>query len=368
MTAPTDHHWIDDRDTLRELLAAAPAGAPLALDTEFIRRSTFHPRLALVQLGIDAQTLLIDPLAFTPGELFQERLADPDSVCIMHSASEDIEALAPLLPAGMTRLFDTQVAAALTGLGDGLGYQRLVHELLGVELAKAETCSDWLQRPLSAAQRAYAALDVVHLPALRDALGERLEARGRLAWLYEETTRLLARADNEAGPQQPQRKLQRAAHWTPERQALLRRILLWREAEARRIDVPRPWLFKDAQALDLVADPPATLAALRAHLRGQRGLRSEQARGLHEVLVAPVAAAEIEATRPIAPAPDREARARLRDAKAALAPVAAELGISAAFLCPRRLLEPLVLEGTAAEPLRGWRRPWIEAALGALPV
>ncbi|WP_148667895.1 ribonuclease D, partial [Mizugakiibacter sediminis] len=225
--------WIADDATLATFIDRLPAGAPLGLDTEFMRRSTFYPQLALLQLAADGRAALVDPLAFAPGPALRARLADPATVCVMHSASEDLEALAAVLPAEPIRLFDTQIAAAMAGMGYGLSYQKLVAAVTGVELPKGETRSDWLQRPLTAAQREYAAQDVHHLDALHAALRKRLEARGRLAWHAEDCARLVERSRAREGDTQPQRAFRSAADWPRERQALLRRVLRWRETSAR---------------------------------------------------------------------------------------------------------------------------------------
>src|SRR5262249_19816613 len=162
----------------------------------------------------------------------------PAHLSIMHSAGEDLEALAPLLADGPGELFDTQIAAALVGLAFGMSYQKLVAQLHGVELAKAETRSDWLRRPLSASQPEYAAHDVEWLPRLHEVLAGRLEQRGRREWLREECRTLIDRICRAEPDPQPQRALRGAADWPIERQALLRRLLLWRNAAARTLDKP----------------------------------------------------------------------------------------------------------------------------------
>ena len=160
-TASAD--WIDNRDALQSWLAGIPDDAAIGLDTEFMRRNTFYPQLALLQLGWNGRHALIDPLAFEIGGALQPLLGDGAAVTIMHSASEDLETLSPMLPNGPKILFDTQIAAAFVGMGLGISYRALVAELAGVELDKGETRSDWMQRPLTASQTSYAALDVVYL-------------------------------------------------------------------------------------------------------------------------------------------------------------------------------------------------------------
>src|SRR6185437_13342680 len=268
--------WIDHSAALQAWLAALPADAAIGLDTEFMRRDTFYPQLALLQLGWNGRHALIDPLAFDIGAALQPLLGAGPAITVMHSASEDLETLAPLLPDGPRVLFDTQIAAAFVGMGLGISYRALVAELCGDELDKGETRSDWMQRPLTASQRSYATLDVVYLQSIHAQLSERLQQRERSDWFAEDCARLKQRASHRDGDPQPQRALRGAAEWRPEQQALLRRLLLWRDRSARTLDRPRPWLVDDALALSLAQQPPASLAELEQRGRGQRALRSAQ--------------------------------------------------------------------------------------------
>ena len=186
--------WIDHRDALLAWLDDVPANAAVGLDTEFMRRNTFYPQLALLQLGWNGRHALIDPLAFDIGDALQPLLGAGPAITIMHSASEDLETLAPLLPNGPHILFDTQIAAAFVGMGLGISYRALVAELVGAELDKGETRSDWLQRPLTESQRLYATLDVVYLEPVHAQLAARLAERGRAAWHAEDCERLKRRA------------------------------------------------------------------------------------------------------------------------------------------------------------------------------
>jgi ribonuclease D len=179
--APPKAAWIEQRSALEQWLSELSPGSAVALDTEFMRRNTFYPQLALLQLGCNERYALVDPLAFDIGQAL-EPFKRSDIVTLMHSASEDLETLAPWLPAGPGTLFDTQIAAAFAGMGLGLSYRALVAELVGVELDKGETRSDWMQRPLTASQCAYATLDVVYLETIHTQLAERLAQRGRTAW------------------------------------------------------------------------------------------------------------------------------------------------------------------------------------------
>src|SRR5690606_9381129 len=195
--------WVN---TPAELLSHLPTTpARIGLDTEFIRERTYWPQLSLVQVAFDEgdpgapRILLLDMLQpGMPGALVP-LLQDRAVTKVMHSASEDLVALRHACGALPEPLFDTQVAAGLAGVGAGVGYQRLVQDLLGIAVDKGETRSDWMRRPLSPAQLAYAAEDVRHLFALHDALDARLQALGRRAWFEEDCARMLETARSDEG-------------------------------------------------------------------------------------------------------------------------------------------------------------------------
>ena len=358
--------WIDRRDTLDAWLAALPADAALGVDTEFMRRNTFHPQLALLQLGWNGRYALVDPLAFDIDDALRPRLGASTSVTVMHSAGEDLEALAPLLPDGPGTLFDTQVAAAFVGMGLGLSYRALVAALAGAEQDKGETRSDWLQRPLTDSQRLYATLDVVYLEPVHAQLAARLAERGRVAWHAEDCERLKRRANAREGDPQPQRGFRTAADWPRAQQALLRRVLLWRDRSARALDRPRSWLLEDALALSFAQSPPLSLAELEQRSRGQRALRSAQRSELFELL-APAPDAEELATTATIPAPvlgpAKKALAAMKDSVDRLA---LELDLPPGLLCPRKVLEEYVTTGDWPEFLEGWRRGVLHERLVAL--
>jgi ribonuclease D len=358
--------WIDRREMLEAWLAALPAEAALGVDTEFMRRSTFYPQLALLQLGWNGRYALVDPLAFDIGDALRPRLATGPTLTVMHSAGEDLEALSPLLPDGPGTLFDTQIAAAFVGMGLGVSYRALVAELVGVELDKGETRSDWLQRPLTDSQRLYATLDVVHLEPLHAQLAARLAERGRTAWHAEDCERLKRRANAHEGDPQPQRSFRAAADWSRAQQALLRRLLLWRDRSARTLDRPRSWLLEDALALSLAQNPPSSLAELEQRSRGQRALRSAQRAELFDLLASPPDAQELAATAAIAAPVSGAAKKALAAMKDSVDRLAADLDLPPGLLCPRKVLEEYASTGQWPEFLEGWRREVLHQRLAAL--
>jgi ribonuclease D len=363
------NEWIDAAPALQAWIAQQPPHNLIGLDTEFMRTDTFRPKLALIQANIGGAIALIDAPQIwnapddSSGDALAARLRDPACLCVMHSASEDLEALAAVVPDGPAVLFDTQIAAAMTGLGAGLSYQKLVALLLTIDLPKAETRSDWLQRPLTPAQLEYAAQDVVHLPQLHALLAEKLAALGRSDWLAQDCRRLIERVCRAVPDTQPQRAFRGAADWPRESQALLRRVLLWRDASARTLDKPRPWILDDAHALNLSAQPPRDGNELFERSKGLRALRAAQRQELLAVLQAPLTAEELDITAPIPAAltgAEKRVLASMRDDVAA---IAAKLEIPEGLLCPRRHLETLMSDRAWPAALEGWRKPLLHEVL-----
>lgn len=347
--------WIDTVDALAAWLADHPLDSPIGVDTEFERTNTFAARLALLQVTIRGEIALIDTVAVARPDAMTERLADPGHLVIMHSAGEDLEAMRSILPTGPGDLFDTQIAAAMTGLGFGLSYQKLVALVLAVDLAKAETRSNWLQRPLSAAQLDYAAQDVAWLPPLHAALARKLDELGRSEWLRQDCRALIDRACRQRPDPQPQRALRGAAGWPLERQALLRRLLLWRDDRARTLDKPKPWLLDDAHALQLAVKPALGADELYERTRGLRALRGPQRRELLDLLQAPLTPEEL-AIEPIPGPLDNGQKRALGEMKAVVTRIADQLAIPDTLLCARRHLESLLTERAWPAALEGWRR------------
>ncbi|MFN9545011.1 MAG: ribonuclease D, partial [Alphaproteobacteria bacterium] len=248
--------------TSNEDLAAACerfAGAPyVAIDTEFMRDTTYWPRLCLVQAAIPGHAVAIDPLA--PGldlKPFLEILKRPDCVKVFHAARQDIEIfyhMAGVIPAP---LFDTQVAAMVCGFGDAAAYETLVRELVHVQVDKSSRFTDWARRPLTDRQIDYALSDVVHLCRVYEALTRQLEKSGRSAWLEEELGVLRAPETYDLKPEDSWRRL-KLRSGNRRFTAVLMEVAAWRERLAQERDVPRSRVLKDDALFEIAAQAPAT--------------------------------------------------------------------------------------------------------------
>jgi len=349
--------WVSDGQALNECIAAMREMPRLALDTEFERIRTYWPKLALVQVVLPNDIALLDPLPFASLTDFGAAMVDQDQTWLMHSPSEDLVALKPLLPRAPTRLFDTQLAAALAGLGTGLGYQKLVSVVLGVELTKTETRSDWMRRPLSPEQLAYAADDVVHLDALGDALQEKLAALDRLDWITQEGKRTLDAAFAVNEPCNLHHDYRSGFKLGIDAQRRLDAILRWRERTARDTDRPKPWVIDNQVAFDLAATPPTQVTDLQRSLQAQRAFPRARLAELLALLQSPHDDARF------MPAPKpftRDEETALERMKAAIEAAAVELAIEPALLAPRKLQEARLRQGAWPNDLPDWRRALLE--------
>lgn len=354
--------WIASAEELERRLGP-PGDEPVALDTEFIREKTYYPQIALVQLERHGEILLVDPLAVGAAEPLRRLLRSP-ALKIMHSPSEDLQTLKRAYGTLPRPMFDTQVAAALAGIGSGLGYQALIEKLLGIRLEKGETRSDWLRRPLSESQLHYAADDVRHLRAAWEILDARLRELGRLDWLMEDSERQLDAAERDEPDPNPHLAMRSAARLKPEQQARLRRLLHWRENQARSSDKPKSWVVDNELIVELAARGFAQRGEFDAFLNARPNAPRRTRDELWDTVAAPLVAAERDL--PLAEAPDPRWREPLRRMQEAVAAVAAELSLPEGLLAARRHLEAFLAARDWPRALEGWRRPLLEPVLRPL--
>ncbi len=356
---------IRDPAALRERVAAWPAGAPLALDTEFVRERTYYPRLCLVQAAIGGEILLVDTLAIPDGGALAGELADAGRRKLVHAARQDIEALLPLTGNPLAHVFDTQQAAALLGFPAQVGYADLVQQLLGVELEKGHARTDWARRPLSREQLAYAADDVRYLPALAAALEERLAAAGRRGWLDEESAALEEVALYRVEPDQAWRRLKGLEKLDLPAFSVARSLAAWRERRAMARDLPRGWVLPDVAILELAVARPQTRDALTRVAAVPPGTAARAGDELLAAVAAPVASAAFAGDGAGRPGPEQVSMQKVLQKR--LAEIAAELAIQPEVLATRRELAALARGDREVPALRGWRREAVgEKLLAAL--
>lgn len=349
--------YIDTIPKLAELLTRLDKAEWITLDTEFIREKTYYPRLCLIQIASEDTLACIDPLAISDLQPFLDWLNQPQRLKVLHAAWQDMEIFHHLgngkVPAP---LFDTQVAAAVLGMGDQLGYARLVEALLGVSLDKSQSRTDWSRRPLSKAQLEYAIDDVRHLRDVYLMLREQLDTLGRTKWLEKPFQKLADPATYAVDPRTVWERVKGLQILKPQQLAILRELAAWREQRALLKDIPRRWILSDEILLDMARMQPDSPSAMRQI----RGLSDEQIeRGSAEWLACIARGKAV----PRNECPQLPRRRKL-DANmsviadlltALLNQVANENGISAQMIATRQQLEKMLEEGrtTLSDDWRG---------------
>lgn len=364
MSAVEPIHVVDDAQ-LAELAAHWREAPLLALDTEFVRETTFHPIAGLLQLGDSEQQYLIDPLTIRDWTPLRDLFATA-SPKVLHACGEDLELFNQLLGVAPQPLFDTQVGAALAGIGFSLSYQALVHTCLGVEVEKEQTRSDWVRRPLSAAQCHYAALDVAYLPAVFAQLAEKLTALGRFDWWREDGARINAASRAQPDPAQYYLKLGAAWRLNGLQLAVLREVCAWREREARARNVPRGRIVKDPQCIEIARLLPRTPAELAAVPELHPSQVRHDGAALLEIVERARALPAADHPPPLeAPLP-RDQAERLKRLRELVTQRAQELNMAAEVLARKRDCELLLRTGSLPDSLKGWREAEIGAPLLSL--
>jgi ribonuclease D len=348
---------VVDPAGLERACAACRATGVVVLDTEFERTDTFYARIALVQLWSEGQVWLVDPLRIEDPAPLADLLEDASITKVLHSASEDVEVLHTWTGARLAGLFDTQLAAAFLGERFGIGYGDLVRSVLGVDLAKGETRSNWLARPLSASQHRYACLDVIHLAEIHARQRAQLELTNRLAWLEEDCARVVADALRRPAPEDAWRTVKGAGSLTPRSLAALEDMAAWRERTARELDRPRGHIVRDEHLVLLAERLPEQVATLRGDPL-PHGLVKRWGDVLQALLDGARQRPEEALPAPLPPPPTRAENELLRRLRDIAKRRAREIGLAEELLARKRLVEPFVLGSEAVpEAYRGWRWP-----------
>jgi len=255
---------IEDQQTLEKQIENWSLETVLAIDTEFMRTDTYYAKPGLIQIADSKRVFIIDPLKVTSLKPLAVLLADPNVVKIMHSMSEDIELLYQATGVLTQCVFDTQIAAAFLGYGASLGYQSLVSEVLGFPVDKSETRSDWLKRPLTDKQLAYAAKDAEYLILLHRELESALIGKALLDSVFDEARNILAQTkQNWDQPTAAYLKLRGGYELPLARQQLLQKLVIWRDQKAQSDNVPKPWVFGDKYLIQFAENIPKNISDIK---------------------------------------------------------------------------------------------------------
>lgn len=259
--------YIDNDEVLQSYLSNVQDAEWIVVDTEFIREKTYYPRLCLIQIATVETLVCIDPLSIRDLSPFFVWLNNPARIKILHAAFQDLEIFYHLSGQVPAPIFDSQIAAAVLGLGDQMGYARLVESQLGIQLDKSQSRTDWSRRPLQDAQLSYAIDDVRYLREIYPRLLEQLQDLGRLDWLDKPFQRLTDAALFTPSPRDIWMRVKGLNYLKPRQLAVLRELAAWREEAAMERDIPRKWVVSDEVLLDLAKIQPKDASEMQS-IRG----------------------------------------------------------------------------------------------------
>ncbi len=358
--------WIDSRQGVDEVAAAARDAGLLALDTEADSLHSYFHKVCLIQASVNGDHFLIDPLALEPKELAPlfDVLKDPGIPVMMHGADYDVRVLDRDYEAHIGGLHDSQIMAQLLGEAR-TGLAALLEKEMGVVLDKKYQRADWGRRPLPSGMLTYAAADTSFLVKLHHLLKSRLQELGRWSWAEEEFRRLekVRHEPREHDPLAFERVKGVRSLRGPARDRA-HGLFLWRDDTARALDIPPFKVLGNRQLLELATSPPSDLEEL-ANVKGlgQRFCR-RWGRQVLGILESPASA-------PPRQRSHRNHRVqltshqnrRLKALSSVRDQTAERLGIEAGVLCPKAVLEKLAVcsgNNLAACGLEGWRRAVLE--------
>lgn len=275
--------YISTYEDLSAFCERAARFDAIAVDTEFLRERTYHPRLCLVQVATPDECVVIDVIAIDNLAPLAILMRDEGTVKVFHACSQDMEVLNYTLGALPAPIFDTQVAAAFLGERMQASYNGMVHAFCGVTLPKSESLTDWSRRPLTPEQIEYALDDVRYLIKAYDVIMERLDKSGRASWVLDEIKPLTDRSHYVVDRRVAFKRVKRVNSLTRRQLAVARELAAWREARAEYSNIPRKWLMSDEVLIALSKRPPHDAASLR-RVRGTEQLSDADVAGALSVI------------------------------------------------------------------------------------
>jgi ribonuclease D len=352
VTLSHPHRWVDEQDDLESIVLELLDQPRYAIDTEFHRERTYYPALALVQIAWPGHLVLIDPLALDVTAL--RPLFESDVVAVFHAAQQDLDVLTHAVGAVPERFFDTQIAGGFVGYGTP-SLVSILNGEIGVNPPKGDRLTDWLRRPLTDAQRDYAALDVAYLLEVQDKLTAQLEELGRLDWVVQACQELRDRPVSGQQPDDAWARLKDVRGLRPKPRAVAQAVAAWRERTAMERNVPVRQVLPDLAILGIAQRQPSS----DKELSQARGVDERFSRGK-------IAAQILEAVRVGKAAEPPEARGGVDDLERDLRPavtlisawvsqVAKSERIDASTLATRADLVAFLSHDESARLLHGWR-------------
>lgn len=344
--------WVDSEKALDDVIDRVLTGSRYAIDTEFHREKTYYPKLALVQIRWGTQTALIDPLAVDPRRL--GRLFSSEILAVFHAAQQDLEVLRHASSESPRNIFDCQVAAGFVGFSTP-SLATLVQAVKKTSLSKGDRLTDWLRRPLTDQQCAYAADDVVHLFDLHDELTKQLIEFGRVEWVNDACAELVGRPTGPQDPSDAWLRLKEARALKGSSRGVAQALAKWREERAMRSDLPPRRVLSDMALIGIAQRIPKSVEEL-ADTRGvdDRHLSAEYCK---EIMTAVREGAKKAVVLPIVENDDVDkiARPALTLITAWVGELARKHKIDATLLATRSDITAFLRQSPNARLREGWR-------------
>ena len=352
---------ITTLEQLKEWCERASSSDFLSIDTEFKWEKTYLPQLCLIQLAIPESVALIDTLSMTELEPLSSLLANPERLNLFHAAQQDLEVFELSGFEKFTNLFDCQIAAALIGLDEQIGYGALVSKLLDIDLDKSQTRSDWTIRPLSPAQTDYAVNDVRYLKELYELMKHELMNLERYHWVQEDCRRLHSAVSLQHRCFMAWRKVKGFTSLRDEHLRNLGSLANWRERLAQEKNLPRGWVLKDSQLIDLASNRPSDLSRLAKLLPGREAFLRQHGSSLIGAMEAEATIEWSDLSRPVALS--SEERKWIKSKKIVIKERAKELNLIPSILCSSSDLTSVARGKIPTRLSSGWRTQFLSGVL-----
>ena len=357
---------ITTAEELNSLVDSILSSNWLAIDTEFMRESSYYPKLCLIQVATEKTCSCIDVFSVKQLDPLVEILKNPECTKIFHSARQDLEVLFAELNLIPTPIFDTQIAASMLGPDEQISYADLVEQYLTVRLAKSESRTDWSKRPLSEAQIHYALDDVRYLGPLHERLSIEISNKNRQQWLKEECEQLIVEDNYKIEPDDAWKSVKGVGKAQGGALEHIQRISYWREQTAQSKNRPRQWILKDRAIMDLSHMEMPSVASINDYLNLEcpKSIRHKDA--IVELLLTPGQSTATDGSHNfIDRRLTKSQQSLVKQLMQHIRQRAQEMNMSSSLLANRKSIEHLVL-GRDSKVSYGWRKSEIGEELKQL--
>lgn len=361
-----DFEIVTTQAALQSLVEQIEDTQWLALDTEFMRESSYYSKLCLIQIASEEVCACIDVLALENIDIFLEVLANPSKIKIFHSGRQDLEVFYTQYNMLPTPIFDTQIAASMLMANEQIGYGELVENTLAVKLAKTESRTDWSKRPLTPAQHSYALDDVRYLGALYKHMQEALVEKQRLSWFEEECAALCNLNLYQVNAHEIWKNIKGIGRVSHHALPYTKQLAAWRENLAQQRDRPRQWILSDRALTELTQLEPLDKQSIAALLNAEYPKFSRYLDHIVNQIESLPTTAESGSTLNVEDRRlDKQQQDRVKRLMKHIRQRAEEIGVTPSLLANRKSIEQLI-RGEQSRVTSGWRQEQIGNELLAL--